>query len=92
VGGVGGFLNLGEELCYSSVSSELICLDKMTGRPKRQMGGLSGVGTTPVMVGAHWLVGESLGSLLFIDPVGLKVRHKFDPGRGVSSMKEIFMD
>jgi outer membrane protein assembly factor BamB len=85
VGGFGGFLNLGDELCYSSVSSEVVCVEKLSGRLKRQMGGLLGVGTTPIIAGKHWLVGESLGSLLFIRPSDLKIERRFDPGRGISS-------
>lgn len=84
-GGVSTPIISGDRLFYTNSKGDLISVSKKDGKELWKYKSNDGILTDPIIYNGMIAVGESQGSLLFIDMLSGLRRGSFEPGRGVFS-------
>jgi len=84
-GTYGGFLTVKDKLIVATTQSELLALDKTTGKTLWSYQLKEGISTSASLYRGLVVVGESQGSVQFLDSGTGKRVGSFDPGKGILS-------
>ncbi len=82
-GGFGLPLVTQDKIYFPTSQSEMVCLDKETGRKVWSYNGKNGLMTSPTQGKGLLIFGEAQGSLVFLDALTGRKVGDFYPGRGV---------